>query len=163
MRESQFHFEATSESAVPAAVNVEPAWGANFGHSHSVTVDLKLDLKVYLFLHRSLQATDPKEIKALLGKNSVVGYVLGPNEQLWTVEAEATTEGEFGIIVYTKAGKPYVAGQGHYNSAGLWSVQFATLYPGIKNSLRCKLQGGAKGGTGQKTQVQGGGVLEGTF
>jgi hypothetical protein len=54
-----------------------------------------------------------------------------------------------------------MAGTVEVKKNGEWSFSISTLYPGIRNSKKVtgSLQGGAQGGTGQRTEVQGGDTL----
>jgi hypothetical protein len=153
----------SGESPVPAEVQVNPKWGKEFSHAHGVVFRLAPKATAYLFIHDSLQSDDPKDVNHILGNDSIVGYVLNCEGQEWTIKTEATSEGKFGLIVYTMAGKPYMAGEGQFDASGRWSAKFATLYPGIRNTKPCHLQGGIKGGTGQRTETQIGGTCGGTF
>jgi hypothetical protein len=163
MEETRLDINVTGQKAVPATVPLDPTWGPNFEHAHSVVLELQPKTHAYLFLHRKLQSEDPKEVQEILRNDSTVGYVLSFKDQVWTIKTEATSEGTFGLVGYTKSGKPYLAGEGTYDSSGRWSAKFATLYPGIRNKIKCTVQGGARGGTGQKTETQVSGTLQGTW
>lgn len=72
----------------------------------------------YLFIHENLQSDDPKDVNHTVGNDSIVGYVLNCEGQEWTIKTESTSEGKFGLIVYTTAGKPYMAGEGQFDASG---------------------------------------------
>ena len=148
------------EAVVPMTVSLNPEWGQHFSHDNALQFRLAPSMNAYLFLHEHLQSKDPQQVTELLEKDAIVAYILNCEGQEWVIKTESTTEGKFGLIVYTAKGKPYLSGEGQVESSGIWNARFATLYPGIRNTKRCHLQGGIRGGTGQKTEVQVGGTCE---
>ena len=142
------------ESPIPSEVKLNKEWGEQFGHNAGVTFRLPHGNLASLFLDKRLGSNDPREVLQVLGHESIGGYVVSCESQEWVVNIEPTAEGKFGLIVYTKTGKAYIAGEGSVEKSGKWQAKFSTLYPGIRNKKRCKVQGGIRGGTGQRTEVQ---------
>jgi hypothetical protein len=145
------------EAPVPLTVKLNPEWDKAISHRNSLQFRLAPGTNASLFLHEHLQSSDPKQVSDLLESDAIIGYVLNCEGQNWTIKTESTSNGEFGVIVYTAAGKPYLFGEANVDSEGNWSANFATLYPGIRNSKKCRLVGGIKGRTGQRTEAQIGG------
>jgi hypothetical protein len=142
------------QSPVPSEINLDPEWGEQFDHANGVTFKLPGGRFAYLFLDKHLSSSKPHEVVHFLRTESTAGHVINCENQEWILKFEPTTEGKFGLIVYTKAGKAYIAGEGKVGKSGKWRAAFKTLYPGIRNTKRCKVSGGIRGGTGQKTEVQ---------
>jgi hypothetical protein len=148
---------------VPTTVRMNAAWGPEFSHATGFALRFAQGVSAHLFLHQGLLSNDPREVIELFKRDAILGYILSCEEQEWTIKGEATFEGHFGFVVHTKSGKPYLAGHGTFDHLGRWSATFSTLYPGISNKKKCSLQGGVKGGTGQRTEVQVGGSCGVTF
>lgn len=155
--------KAVGEASVPITVKLNPEWGQYFSHNNALQFRLGPNTNAYLFLHEHLQSSDPKQVTELLGKDSIAAYILNCEGQEWVIKTESTANGKFGLIVYTAKGKPYLCGEGQFDSSGRWSARFATLYPGIQNTKRCHMQGGIRGGTGERTEAEVGGSCEVNF
>jgi hypothetical protein len=154
---------AVGEPMQSSETHLKPSWGSKFKQANSLGFHLGSDTLVYLFLHEGLFAGNPAEVNSLLQSDGVVAYIISCEGQEWTVKTEMTADNHFGLIVYTTSGKPYLAGELDVDLAGRWSAKFATLYPGIRNKKKCSLQGGVRGGTGQKTDAQIGGTCSVSF
>jgi hypothetical protein len=148
---------------VPRDVVVNTGWGPEFGHDWGVLIDLPHGYQAYLFPHKSLSAESASEVKRLLARDGeVVAYILSCEGNEWRVVVEPTdSQGKFGLTVLTGAGKAIIAGPGEVDASGSWFVNVQTLYPNIRNGRKVEVTAGAKGGTGQKTELFGG--LGGTF
>jgi len=144
------------QSPVPSDVMPNPEWGKWFGHDFGMIFQFQNGRRASLFLDRRLSSEDPNEVLRVLGAESTIGYVINCENQEWTIKSEPTFEGQFGVIVYTKSGKAYISGGGEIEKTGQWKVDFSTLYPGIRNTKKCHVQGGIRGGTDTRTEVQGG-------
>lgn len=138
-------------------------WGKHFSHQNGILLHFAPSVEAHVFLHDGLAADNPEDIAQFFKAEGTVGYIMSCEQEEWRIDVENTAPGIFGIIVYTASGKPYLTGSGRYDAAGKWQVDFSTLFPGIRNGKACHLQGGAKGGTGQKTEVQVGGTCSVNF
>jgi len=129
MGELRFSVEkAIGEAAVPPSVPLNPEWGQQFAHNNALQFHLAPGRTAYLFLHAKLLSDDSNEVSELLSKDATVGHLLNCEGQEWVINTEATSDGRFGLIVYTATGKPYLSGEGHFDSSGVWSASFVTLY-----------------------------------
>ena len=142
------------KSPVPPAIGLNPDWGEQFDRQHGLVFKLPKGHWAYLFVDKRLSASQSEDVKRRCQAEDVVAHVVNCEKQEWTVRLEPTAPGRFGFIVYTSSGKPYLSGHGSVNSSGKWRASFKTLFPGIRNTKRCHVVGGIRGGTGQRTEAQ---------
>ena len=141
---------------VPSDVIPNPEWGEWFGSDFGLVFRFQNGRKASLFLDSRLSSNNPNDVLKFLEAESTAGYVINCENQEWTIKLEPTFEGQFGVIVYTKSGKAYIYGTGEVEKTGQWKVDLSTLYAGIRNTKKCHVQGGVRGGTGQRTEAQAG-------
>jgi hypothetical protein len=150
-----FTAEHLSATPLPADTNVNPEWGHHFDKESAVAIPLPHGNRALVFLDKRLRGSHG-EIMQIFGTESVAAHVISCENKEWVVKVEPTAEGHFGLIIYTAAGKALMAGTGEVQRTGQWAVKLATLYPGISNKKKVTGQVGIRGGTGQKTEIQGG-------
>ena len=148
--------QLNGEFPIPSDVKPSAEWGERFGNEFGLVFKLQNGRRASLFLDKRLSSHDPAEVRQVLETESTAGYVINCENQEWVIKIEPTFEGRFGVIVYTNSGKAYISGVGEIRKTGEWKVDFSTLYPGIRNTKKCHVVGGIRGGTGQQTEAQAG-------
>ena len=146
--------QVTSVSPVPSEIRLNPDWGQQFGHAWGLALNLPYGQLTSVFLDRRLTTADYDELTQWFESEPVVARVITCENKEWIIKIEPTKDGHFGLIISTLEGKPLIAGEGELTGTGAWHASFKTLYPGIRNRRSLNVQGGVRGGTGQRPEIQ---------
>ncbi|MGC2558401.1 MAG: hypothetical protein WA389_06180 [Terriglobales bacterium] len=143
-------------SPVPPQIKANKEWGRRFSNEWGVALPLPHGNMAAVFLDKRLISRDYKTVMQVFGKQSVPGYVISCEGKEWVIEAEPTKQDCCGLIMYTKKRKALGTGTVTVKKTGEWHFTLNTLYPGIRNKKKVTfgVQGGSRGGTGQKTENQ---------
>jgi hypothetical protein len=146
-------------SPVPPEIKANQEWGKRFGHEWGLALPLPRGNMAAIFLDKRLISGDYRKVMQVFRKRSVPGYVVSCEGKEWVIEAEPTKQDCCGLVIYTKAKRKALAsGTVTVKRNGEWHFTAKTLYPGIRNKKKVTfgVQGGSRGGTGQKTDNQAG-------
>jgi hypothetical protein len=148
------HVRIATTEVIPEGFAPDPQWPGSYAIRDAVTLLLPNNRSAVVFLDKKVLGS-ADEVNAALSSEMTVGHVISCFGEHWTIDIEPTEGGRFGVIVYAASGKALMHGMGVHD-AGRWSATVNTLYPGIRNSRPISAQIGVRGGTGQKTEIEGG-------
>jgi hypothetical protein len=147
-------------SPIPSRITAKRGWGSRFGNEWGLALPMPHGNVAAVFVDKRLLSGNYKTVMQVFGKTSIAGYVVSCEGTEWVIECEPTEENRCGLIIYRKTRrKALMAGSIAIKKNGLWTFTAETLYRNITNRkhFTAGVDGGVRGGTGQRTEVEGGG------
>lgn len=118
--------------------------GRNFAEKSGFSIKLPGNRGAIVLIDRRFTAGDRKDKIEFISRPQTIAHIETCSGVVWEIKTEPTGSDTFGMILYTKKGKPIGAGEGKILARGDVKYTLGTLYKGITNKVKLEVKAEGK-------------------